>query len=207
MKYLLFLLYSISSIANSENFVKITHSDGLYGSGVKVFYKGTSYIATNGHICLKNDYSLGKNSLPGNLKVKTEKTSFLIKNPKIKVDFNNDMCLIEANFKEGFKISLIDPRIGETVYYKTLNNPKEELSVKKGIILGIKNSSSVENFEGKKHFQSKNYIISTNTVDGDSGSGVFNDKNELIGLVFASARVNKNNWGSFSSFKSSIFSK
>ena len=92
----------------------------------------------------------------------------------------SDLCLIEVegNYKHTAKISKKQPKIGDTIYNIAVPQGiqfKDSLPIFTGIFSG---KYQTEN-------QEESYLLSIPASQGSSGSPVFNQKGEIIGIIYA----------------------
>ena len=93
---------------------------------------------------------------------------------------DSDLCLIEVegNYKHTAKISKKQPKIGDNIYNIAVPQGiqfKDSLPIFTGIFSG---KYQTEN-------QEESYLLSIPASQGSSGSPVFNQKGEIIGIIYA----------------------
>lgn len=174
-----------------ESFVKITtyevetERDLFYGSGVviKKTKHGDNYILTNDHVCredkLERFLKFGTTSA---LKITTlsgeEHEAKFIKSDPFK-----DMCIIYSSRSNlpDVPISKEESKMGDNI--RIIGAPHgfhSPLFNSVPIILGTYNGKFTQNWlYGKRVVQ----YYTAHILPGNSGSGIFNEDNELVGLV------------------------
>src|SRR5690606_14595926 len=197
MSFMTFSAYaevSKTSIYNAT--VMITNKDGSNGGTGVIFRSGTykSIILTNGHVC-----DVVENG--GLVHTKTQKIAV----EKYTKSNQHDLCLVEVmkDLKVNSKLATTAPKVLDKTYvsghpflYPNIiseGHLSETMIIQ--IVLSIKKCDAED---AKKNeficwvFGGIPFIreLNTNTISniiapGNSGSAVYNENNEIVGLVFA----------------------
>lgn len=171
-----------------------------YGTGFFVDYSGC--LITNSHVIRDWDGSQFKNymirstSKAGDLPEKLYKASLLFSDPGVDIAV---LCLDdpEKDFYHFFEFAddaaVNDLDFGDSVYnigYPDVGG--ETITYTIGKIAGFWSQPDLLDFLGEDFFESDRLeVIKTDTVTGPGGSGspVFNEDKEVIGVIFAAAFV------------------
>lgn len=193
---------STASISEAKDFSEVTKSvvmitDETGQSGGTGFVVQTtpikSYIVTNSHVC--NIAASGRS-----LMARTSSGDFKIE--RVKISRNHDLCVAEVftNLRKSLKIASRSVRVGgsiSVVGHPELNptlvkegNMSKNLQI--NIVVGYdlcdeKSKDLVCMLFGLRPIvrQFEAQVISALITGGSSGSPVLNDKNEVVGVVFA----------------------
>jgi len=179
--YLVINLFNNYNVDNSIVFIKSSNGSELKeGMGFVYEINGSkSYIVTNYHVV--ND---SESIYVYNLNNKKELAKI------IEYDKYSDIAILEIESKLGLKKSRIginNVKKSDSVYYFNIDKYRimeaEVLDLKNEIILNTNYGSSLYN----------SVSIKGNIIEGNSGSPVFNVKNEVIGMI--SLKEENNNIG------------
>ena len=140
----------------------------------------------NEEIIFKNLKSISPNIKRSEIKISfyshikniNEKKFKIIK--VIKTANEHDLCLIKVkgNYKNISKVALKEPEIGDPIFNIAVPEGiqfKDSLPIFTGIFSG--------KYENTRLL--KSYLLSIPASQGSSGSPVFNDKGEIIGIIYA----------------------
>ena len=198
MKTIVLLSFLLAGFIGCSSLEKNTKSNavqlvinGMHGTGYYLTIKNKNYIITNAHVCFGSIYSdvlLGRIYVRPNAKFHYQAQNIKYSTPLkgLKINVFYDLCLIPT--KKGDHFPLAESKVGEKIFYHTFT--KRGLAItKKGVVL----SNEMRNLiirTPKISFVHKEAIhLSTKTVPGESGSVVFNEKKEVVGVIFANRTI------------------
>lgn len=201
MRYLTILLLLLSGCVEDyvKPTVKVTSLEGHPGGSGVIVRIGTNYseILTNGHVC-----ELIKN---GGLVHTQDDSSYLV--DSYRISNIHDMCLIRVNTVIGTPaiISQDAPKMFDSatisghprLRHTTITKGKFKRRLKVTLIDGVRPCDKLDylNIKTRRYCYAMNLVPVTAVYDaqlvdaivepGSSGSGVYDDKDQLVALVFA----------------------
>ena len=128
-----------------------------------------NYIVTNYHVVESSNSLYVEN-------INREKISAKV----VWYDVYTDIAVLQINNELGLKEILpINQKsnINDSVYYYNIENKE----LKKGKILSLNNEININTSYGNSYYMANS--INANINNGNSGSPLFNDKNEFIGMI------------------------
>lgn len=204
IKYLILSIFCNHLFAmDYAGFIKVDSGDSkTYGQGIVVLIEKKTYFMTNAHVCLgsKKQALLAGDEIDNKsnyFEIQT-KVAYLKKEIKFKemiYNFNFDLCLIPIVANSGYELKQPEFDRGKAYFVSYQGRDKrlmENSSRYYGKILQRDkiNKSYFVNSQRQKvicEFKfNKVTWFDFNAISGDSGSPVFNQNNELIGILFAS---------------------
>jgi S1-C subfamily serine protease len=183
--------------------------NAFIGTGFALKYKNTKYLMTAGHICAKNIESIAYLS-------KTDNKEHIVHFSSFKVYKKNDLCVLGvlSDKVDAFSLSSADALLSEN--YFALGHPNGyPLVATQGNILSISEITMVANHIPDAECLPPRYILTTESLktknkvcvfvgpnyttsipvkQGSSGSPIFNDRHQVVGVISTVDENSPGNW-------------
>lgn len=145
-----------------------------YCSASHIEYKGKVFVVTNRHCCKLPTSNLAGHRLVGNTYRKV-----LLTSPKF------DLCVLESDRKEGLKVASKGPSRYDKVAVigYSFGRPR---TLSEGLY--VHSEDYCLNYGGMFEYDVKcaySYVTNVHVYPGNSGSPMFNEAGEVIGIVYA----------------------
>ena len=179
------------------------------GTGFALKYKNTKYLMTAGHVCARYIESIAYLS-------KIDNTEHVVESSSFKVYKKNDLCVLGVlpDKVDAFSLSSANALLSEN--YFALGHPNGyPLVATQGNILSISEITMVSNHIPDSEclpprytlttdslktknkvcvFVGPSYVTSIPVKQGSSGSPIFNDRHEVVGVVSTVDENSPGNW-------------